>query len=159
MHTVLGLSLTERWCTIMSLAGLEDTLPLNLESALKLDDDSGESAEVTDTLERPAVLVLPARISCESPGEIFFLLRDEIPDDSVVVEFVTENQWVKIQPDFWSQNVRCMKALDFPAGFVNVNVYCDGVITAMTQVEYYTTAGEIERILQKVTDPIAFACQ
>ncbi|XP_066488421.1 B-cell scaffold protein with ankyrin repeats [Tiliqua scincoides] len=139
--------------------GLPDTLSLNLESGLKLEDISVESAEITDTLERPAVLVLPRRISCECPGEIFFLLRDEVPDDSVVVEFVTENQWVTIQPDFWSQKVRCMKALDLPAGFVNVNVYCDGVIKAMAQIEYYTTSGEIERMLQKVTDPIAFACQ
>lgn len=48
---------------------------------------------------------------------------------------------------------------DFPAGLVNVNVYCEGVIKAVMQIEYYTAIGEIECILKKVADPIAFACQ
>lgn len=48
---------------------------------------------------------------------------------------------------------------DFPAGIVKVIVYCEGVIKATTQVEYYTAAEEIERLLQKVADPVAFACQ
>ncbi|XP_053114195.1 B-cell scaffold protein with ankyrin repeats isoform X2 [Hemicordylus capensis] len=107
----------------------------------------------------PAVLVLPTRISCENPGEIFILLRDEVPDDSLMIEFITGNQWLWTQPDLWNQKVWCMKALDFPAGFVNVNVYCEGVIKATTQIEYYTAAEEIECILQKVADPIGFVCQ
>uniref|UniRef100_A0A8D2KYX8 B-cell scaffold protein with ankyrin repeats n=1 Tax=Varanus komodoensis TaxID=61221 RepID=A0A8D2KYX8_VARKO len=108
-----------------------------------------ETEKVSETLARPAAIVLPTRISCESPEEIFILLRDEVPDDSVVVEFITENDWIRTEPEIWNQKVRCMKALEFPAGFVNVNVYCEGVIKATTQIEYYTTIGEIDRMLQK----------
>lgn len=48
---------------------------------------------------------------------------------------------------------------DLPAGPVYINVYCEGVIKTTAQIEYYTAAEEIERIFQKVADPIAFICQ
>nr|XP_006126969.1 B-cell scaffold protein with ankyrin repeats [Pelodiscus sinensis] len=123
-------------------------------------DVSLKTEEVSETLEtmRPSVLVLPTRISCENPGEIFILLRDEITE-TVEIEFITDNQRIRTQPAFWSQKVRFMKAVDFPAGHVNVNVYCGGVIKAVTQIEYYTAVEEIERIFKEVADPIAFACQ
>ncbi|XP_044285600.1 B-cell scaffold protein with ankyrin repeats [Varanus komodoensis] len=139
--------------------GPHGSLSMGLRSELKLADRRVETEKVSETLARPAAIVLPTRISCESPEEIFILLRDEVPDDSVVVEFITENDWIRTEPEIWNQKVRCMKALEFPAGFVNVNVYCEGVIKATTQIEYYTTIGEIDRMLQKVANPIAFACQ
>ncbi|XP_074003888.1 B-cell scaffold protein with ankyrin repeats [Numenius arquata] len=52
-----------------------------------------------------------------------------------------------------------MKALDFPAGPVYVNVYCGGVIKTTAQIEYYTAVEEIEHIFKKVADPISFTCQ
>ncbi|XP_053259324.1 B-cell scaffold protein with ankyrin repeats [Podarcis raffonei] len=137
----------------------DEALSLDLKRSLKLENHRVETEATSETLESPAVLLLPTRISCENPGEIFVLLRGEVPDDSVVIEFVTENKWIRTEPHFWSQKVRYMKALDFPAGFVNVNVYCEGVIKASTQIEYYTAVEEIESILQKVADPIVFACQ
>ncbi|XP_039397831.1 B-cell scaffold protein with ankyrin repeats isoform X3 [Mauremys reevesii] len=147
---------------------LADDYRDNSEVNLQLDeggvsvktDVSLETEVVSETLEttRPSVLVLPGRISCENPGEIFILLRDEITE-TVEIEFITDNQRIRTQPAFWNQKVRCMKALDFPAGAVNVNVYCGGVIKAVTQIEYYTAIEEIERIFKKVADPIAFACQ
>ncbi|XP_074848093.1 B-cell scaffold protein with ankyrin repeats isoform X2 [Carettochelys insculpta] len=85
-------------------------------------------------------------------------MRDEITE-TVEIEFVTDNLQYRTHPDFWNEKVRCMKALDFPAGPVNVNVYCGGVIKAVTQIEYYTAVEEIERIFKEVADPIAFACQ
>ncbi|XP_034969914.1 B-cell scaffold protein with ankyrin repeats [Zootoca vivipara] len=137
----------------------DEALSLDFKRSLKLENHRVKTEATSETLGSPAVLLLPTRISCENPGEIFILLRDEVPDDSVVIEFVTENKWVRTQPHFWNQKVRYMKALDFPAGFVNVNVYCEGVIKASTQIEYYTAVEEIESILQKVADPIVFACQ
>uniref|UniRef100_A0A803TX10 B-cell scaffold protein with ankyrin repeats n=2 Tax=Anolis carolinensis TaxID=28377 RepID=A0A803TX10_ANOCA len=139
--------------------GLPELLSLDLKNGLNLEDVSVKTEKTLENSEKPAVLVLPTRISCESPGEIFILLRDEVPDESVVIEFITETAWIRTEPNFWNQKVRYMKALDFPAGFVNVNVYCEGVIKATTQIEYYTTVGEIESMFQKVADPIAFACQ
>ncbi|XP_030420473.1 B-cell scaffold protein with ankyrin repeats isoform X2 [Gopherus evgoodei] len=147
---------------------LADDYRDNSEVNLQLDeggvsvktDVSLETEVVSETLEttRPSVLVLPGRISCENPDEIFILLRDEITE-TVEIEFITDNRRIRTQPAFWNQKVRCMKALDFPAGPVNVNVYCGGVIKAVTQIEYYTAVEEIERIFKKAADPIAFACQ
>ncbi|XP_013921160.1 PREDICTED: B-cell scaffold protein with ankyrin repeats-like [Thamnophis sirtalis] len=136
-----------------------DPLSSDFERSLRLNDGSVETEEVTEMVGRPEVLVLPKRIPCECPGEMFVILRDDVPGDSVVIEFITENEWIRIEPDFWNQKVRFIKALDFPAGFVNVNIYCGGDIKATVQIEYYSTVGELEQMLQKVADPIAFTCQ
>uniref|UniRef100_A0A674IDS0 B-cell scaffold protein with ankyrin repeats n=1 Tax=Terrapene triunguis TaxID=2587831 RepID=A0A674IDS0_9SAUR len=119
-------------------------------------DVSLETEVVSETLEtiRPSVLVLPERISCENPGEIFILLRDEITE-TVEIEFITDNQRIRTQPAFWNQKVRCMKALDFPAGPVNVNVYCGGVIKAVTQIEYYTAAFKFSSV-EKLDSTLTF---
>uniref|UniRef100_A0A8C8VEK7 B-cell scaffold protein with ankyrin repeats n=1 Tax=Pelusios castaneus TaxID=367368 RepID=A0A8C8VEK7_9SAUR len=142
------------------LSNSEVNLQLDDRGASVKTDKSLETEVVSRTLEttRLSVLVLPTRISCENPGEIFILLRDEITE-TVEIEFITDNQRIRTQPAFWNQKVRCMQALDFPAGPVNVNVYCEGVIKAVTQIEYYTAVEEIEYIFKKVADPIAFACQ
>ncbi|XP_052537512.1 B-cell scaffold protein with ankyrin repeats isoform X2 [Tympanuchus pallidicinctus] len=124
--------------------------------------DLGFETEVlTETLEtnQDSVLVIPARISCENPGEIFILLKDEIDDETLEIEFIADNQRIRTQPASWNKKVKYMKALDLPAGPVYINVYCEGVIKTTAQIEYYTAAEEIERIFQKVADPIAFICQ
>ncbi|XP_420665.7 B-cell scaffold protein with ankyrin repeats isoform X2 [Gallus gallus] len=120
-----------------------------------------ETEVLTETLENNeySVLVLPARIPCENPGEIFILLKDEIDDETLEIEFIADNQRIRTQPASWNKKVKYMKALDFPAGPVYINVYCEGVIKTTAQIEYYTAAEEVERIFQKVADPIAFICQ
>uniref|UniRef100_A0A8B9C020 B-cell scaffold protein with ankyrin repeats n=1 Tax=Anser brachyrhynchus TaxID=132585 RepID=A0A8B9C020_9AVES len=120
-----------------------------------------EPEVLSETLEvnEQSVLVLPERISCENPGEIFILLKDEIDDETFEIEFIADNQRIRTQPASWSKKVKYMKALDFPAGPVYINVYCGGVIKTTAQIEYYTALEEIERVFQKVADPIAFACQ
>lgn len=47
----------------------------------------------------------------QCPGEMFIILRDDVPEDSVIIEFITENEWIRIEPDFWNQKVRFIKAL------------------------------------------------
>uniref|UniRef100_A0A8D2MEW6 B-cell scaffold protein with ankyrin repeats n=1 Tax=Zonotrichia albicollis TaxID=44394 RepID=A0A8D2MEW6_ZONAL len=106
-----------------------------------------------------SILVLPRRISCENPGEIFILLKEEIDEETLEVEFITDNQQIRMQTASWNKKVKYVKALDFPAGPVYVNVYCGGVIKRTAQIEYYTALEEIEPILKKVADPIAFTCQ
>ncbi|NXF93545.1 BANK1 protein, partial [Eubucco bourcierii] len=117
------------------------------------------NTEILSETNNQSILVLPGRISCEKPGEIFILLRDEIDDETVEIEFIADNQQTRLQPASWSKKVKYMKALDFPAGPVNVNVYCGGVIKATAQIEYYTALEEVEHIFKKVADPIAFTCQ
>ncbi|NWQ73513.1 BANK1 protein, partial [Columbina picui] len=115
-------------------------------------------SEALETNEQ-LILVLPGRIPCENPGEIFILLKDEIDDETLEIEFIADNQRIRTQPASWNKTVKYMKALDFPAGPVYVNVYCGGVIKSTAQVEYYTALEEIEHIFKKVADPIAFTCQ
>uniref|UniRef100_A0A8C3JDC6 B-cell scaffold protein with ankyrin repeats n=1 Tax=Calidris pygmaea TaxID=425635 RepID=A0A8C3JDC6_9CHAR len=115
-------------------------------------------SETVETNEQ-SILVLPGRISCENPGEIFILLKDEIDDETVEIEFIADNQRIRTQPASWNNKVKYMKALDFPAGPVYVNVYCGGVIKTTAQIEYYTALEEIEHIFKKVADPISFTCQ
>uniref|UniRef100_A0A672U3H3 B-cell scaffold protein with ankyrin repeats n=1 Tax=Strigops habroptila TaxID=2489341 RepID=A0A672U3H3_STRHB len=124
-------------------------------------DLSFKTAILSETLEtnEQSILVLPGRISCENPGEIFILLKDEINDEALEIEFIADNQRIRTQPASWTKKIKHMKALDFPAGLVYVNVYCGGVIKTTAQIEYYTALEEIEHILNKVADPIAFTCQ
>ncbi|NXI38942.1 BANK1 protein, partial [Galbula dea] len=106
-----------------------------------------------------SILVLPGRIACENPGEIFILLKDEIDDETVEIEFIADDQRIRTQPASWNKKVKYVKALDFPAGPVYVNVYCGGVIRSTVQIQYYTALEEIEHIFKQVSDPIAFTCQ
>ncbi|XP_021251733.1 B-cell scaffold protein with ankyrin repeats isoform X1 [Numida meleagris] len=140
------------------------TSHVNLSDARGVSEKAnlGFETEVhSETLETNeySVLVLPARISCENPGEIFILLKDEIDDETLEIEFISDNQRIRTKPASWNKKVKYMKALDFPAGPVYINVYCESVIKTTAQIEYYSAAEEIERIFQKVADPVAFACQ
>ncbi|NXY70754.1 BANK1 protein, partial [Glareola pratincola] len=124
-------------------------------------DLSFKTDVLSETLEtnKRSILVLPGRISCENPGEIFILLKDEIDDETLEIEFIADNQRIRTLPASWNKKVKYMKALDFPAGPVYVNVYCGGVIKTTAQIEYYTAVEEIEHIFKKVADPISFTCQ
>uniref|UniRef100_A0A8C3MXT5 B-cell scaffold protein with ankyrin repeats n=1 Tax=Geospiza parvula TaxID=87175 RepID=A0A8C3MXT5_GEOPR len=139
-------------------------------SDIDLSDVRGASEEIdltfkTEVLserlesDEQSILVLPRRISCENPGEIFILLKEEIDEETLEIEFITDNQQIRMQTASWNKKVKYVKALDFPAGPVYVNVYCGGVIKRTAQIEYYTALEEIEPILKKVADPIAFTCQ
>nr|XP_030127532.3 B-cell scaffold protein with ankyrin repeats isoform X1 [Taeniopygia guttata] len=139
-------------------------------SDINLSDVSGTSEETdltfkTDVLSErletneQSILVLPRRLSCENPGEIFILLKEEIDEETLEIEFITDNQQIRMQTASWNKKVKYMKAPDFPAGPVYVNICCGGVIKTTAQIEYYTALEEIEPILKKVADPIAFTCQ
>ncbi|NXD82006.1 BANK1 protein, partial [Halcyon senegalensis] len=125
----------------------------------KTDNSKPEVLYETFETKEQTILVLPGRISCENPGEIFILLKDEIDDETLEIEFIADNQRIRIQPASWNKKVKYVKALDFPAGPVYVNVYCGGVIKTTVQIEYYTALEEIEHIFKKVADPVAFTCQ
>ncbi|XP_046946720.1 B-cell scaffold protein with ankyrin repeats isoform X1 [Lynx rufus] len=134
--------------------GSDDYLEVNIPTDLKV-EHSGEiskrqeieelSKASRDTI--PQAIVLPAEIPCENPGEIFIILRDEVIGDTVEVEFTSNSKCVRTQPTRWNKTVWCMEALDFPAGSVNVHVYCDGVIKATTEIKYSTSAKAVEYLL------------
>eukprot|EP00079_Xenopus_tropicalis_P032650 XP_017946421.1 PREDICTED: B-cell scaffold protein with ankyrin repeats [Xenopus tropicalis] len=130
-----------------------------LDSPMEDEDfKSRESKKTNSTV--PSALVLPQRIQCENPKEIVIVLTEEIPTTSKVeIEFCTENQLIRREATQWNEKVLSLKALEFPAGSVTVNVCCEDVIRASTEIEYYTLTGELELMLRKVVDPIAFICQ
>ncbi|MBN3283148.1 BANK1 protein, partial [Polyodon spathula] len=105
------------------------------------------------------ILVIPTRIPCEKPEDIFLLLQDALNPKDIEIEFQANNQKVRVKPTPWNEKTLCVKALDFPAGTINVNIYCRGVITTKTEIQYYTAMGEIEHLLKKAADPIDFMCQ
>ncbi|KAM9699742.1 B-cell scaffold protein with ankyrin repeats isoform 3-T3 [Dama dama] len=95
----------------------------------------------------PQAVVLPAEIPCENPGEIFIILRDEVTSDAVEVEFTSNSKCIRTQPALWNKSIWSMKALDFPAGSVSVDVYCDGIIKATAEIKYYTTPKAMKCLL------------
>ncbi|XP_045392596.1 B-cell scaffold protein with ankyrin repeats isoform X1 [Lemur catta] len=140
---------------------LEVDIPMNLRVKHSREmNDRRETEEFPEAPRStvPLAVVLPAEIPCENPGEIFIILRDEVTVDTVEVEFTSNNKQVRTQPAPWNKNVWCMKALEFPAGLVNVDVYCDGIIKATAKVKYYAPAKVVGCPLG-VVDPGECLCQ
>ncbi|XP_063116620.1 B-cell scaffold protein with ankyrin repeats [Cavia porcellus] len=92
--------------------------------------------------------VLPAEVPCENPGEIFIFLKDEVVGETVEAEFMSHDRCIRARLALWDKNVWCMKAPDFPAGSVTVHVYCDGVLTATTEMKYCSS-----EVPAKAADP------
>ncbi|XP_076998796.1 B-cell scaffold protein with ankyrin repeats isoform X2 [Tamandua tetradactyla] len=144
---------------VSSMAGSEDYFEVNVPK-----DQGGErSAEISERREIeeipeasrrsiPLAMVLPTEIPCENPGEIFIILRDEVIGNTVEIEFTSNNKCIRTHPVLWNKTVWCMKAFDFPAGSVNVNIYCDGILKATTEIKYYTTVKDME-CLFRMTNP------
>ncbi|XP_057583783.1 B-cell scaffold protein with ankyrin repeats isoform X3 [Hippopotamus amphibius kiboko] len=134
--------------------GSEDYLELIIPRDVRV-EHSGQISErkEIEELSEPSrsttsqAVVLPTEIPCEKPGEIFIILRDEVIGDTVEVEFTSNSKCIRTQPALWNKTVWCMKALDFPAGPVNVDVYCDGIIKATTEIKYYTTPKAMKCLL------------
>ncbi|KAL1771979.1 B-cell scaffold protein with ankyrin repeats isoform X1 [Sigmodon hispidus] len=144
----------------------EDYLEVSIptDPRAKYSEDTSGQKE-TDDLEVsasgvsvPLALVLPGEIPCENPGEIFILLKDELIGEILEVEFITNNKRLRIQPTYWSKTVWCMKAADFPAGSVTVNIHCDGIIKATTEIKYFTAEKATESPF-RMSDPSKSLCQ
>nr|AAQ91060.1 LRRGT00104 [Rattus norvegicus] len=98
------------------------------------------------------------KLLTESPGEISILLKDELTGEILEVEFASTSKRLRARPARWSKSVWRMKAADFPAGLVTVNIYCDGMIKATTEIKYYSAAKATESPF-RVSDPDKGLCQ
>ncbi|XP_028347492.1 B-cell scaffold protein with ankyrin repeats isoform X2 [Physeter macrocephalus] len=134
--------------------GSEDYLDVIIPTDLRVEHSGqiSERKEIEELSEASRstisqAVVLPAEIPCENPGEIFIILRDEVIGDSVEVEFTSNSKCIRTRPALWNKTVWCMKALDFPAGSVSVNVYCDGIIKATAEIKYYSTPKAMKCLL------------
>ncbi|XP_039613904.1 B-cell scaffold protein with ankyrin repeats-like [Polypterus senegalus] len=108
---------------------------------------------------KSSVLVVPRKIQCECPGDIFILFQDGSHLKDMEIEFQSNIRKQKVKPLLWNQNTLRVKALDFPAGVVHVNIYFEGTLIANVELFYYTTMGQIENLLNNVADPVSFSCQ
>ncbi|XP_075399655.1 B-cell scaffold protein with ankyrin repeats [Tenrec ecaudatus] len=129
-----------------SESSCEANIPTDLPGEHSIGISEGKEAEElpkASETNKPLAMVVPCEISCENPGEIFIILRDEVIGETVEVEFISNNKSIRIQPALWNKTVWCMKALDFPAGSVRVNVYSDGIVKAEAEIKYYEMAKEM----------------
>ncbi|XP_034159294.2 B-cell scaffold protein with ankyrin repeats [Pangasianodon hypophthalmus] len=108
---------------------------------------------------KSSLLVLPCRVPCENPGEVFLLLRQAITSNDLEVEFSGSKQKVRVKPVNWNESTLSVTAAEFPAGNVAVTLYCGGVMKGSTHLHYYNTMGEISRLLKQAADPMNFMCQ
>ncbi|XP_065145052.1 B-cell scaffold protein with ankyrin repeats-like [Paramisgurnus dabryanus] len=106
-----------------------------------------------------SLLVLPSRVPCQSPGEIFILLREVKTIGDAEVEFSGNKQTVKVKPVNWNESTLCVSAPDFAAGDVSVTLYCQGVVKGKANLQYYTMLEDVARCLQQAADPVKFMCQ
>ncbi|KAG7462017.1 hypothetical protein MATL_G00197500 [Megalops atlanticus] len=108
---------------------------------------------------RAHVLVVPPRVPCENPGEVFILLKDAVNSKDAEVEFQGKKERTRVKPSSWNDHTLCVTAPDFPAGTVRVTLYCGGVVKAEGELQYYSTMDEIALLLKKAADPMDFMFQ
>uniref|UniRef100_A0A0G2JF26 B cell scaffold protein with ankyrin repeats 1 n=1 Tax=Mus musculus TaxID=10090 RepID=A0A0G2JF26_MOUSE len=139
---------------------LEVSIPTDSRAKYPEDTSGQKGTDVLASLRPsvPRVLVLPGEIPCEKPGEIFILLKDELIGEILEVEFISTNKRLRARPARWNKSVWHMKAADFPAGSVTVNIHCDGIIKATTEIKYCSAAKATESPF-RVSDPGKSLCQ
>ncbi|XP_055012803.1 phosphoinositide 3-kinase adapter protein 1-like [Boleophthalmus pectinirostris] len=126
---------------------------------------SGKKKNMLPKLSTPSSSVLstialvPSRVPCGDPVEVFLLLKNESAANVTEVEFSKDNLTVKVQPNQWSDNIVRINAPDFPSGIVKVSVLRNGVTLNNTELLYYSRLEEMSRLLSEVSDPVQFMCQ
>ncbi|KAF1380530.1 hypothetical protein PFLUV_G00164810 [Perca fluviatilis] len=108
---------------------------------------------------RSSIVAVPSRVPCGSSMEVFILLKNESAGSDTELEFTGENQTLRLKPVCWNERILCVNAPDFPAGYVRVTVYSNGVPLIKTQLQYYSNMEEITCLLAKAADPVDFMCQ
>ncbi|XP_076829728.1 B-cell scaffold protein with ankyrin repeats-like [Brachyhypopomus gauderio] len=108
---------------------------------------------------KSTLLLLPCRVSCENPGQVFLLLREAVTSEDPEVDFSGTNQRVRVKAAKWNECTLCVPAPGFPTGSVGVTLYCGGVVMGKARLQYYSTMGEISCLLRQAADPVNFMCQ
>ncbi|KAJ8008226.1 hypothetical protein DPEC_G00102600 [Dallia pectoralis] len=106
-----------------------------------------------------SMLVVPARVPCGSPGTVYVCIKDTVASEDAEVVFDRSKQRVRVKPVHWNKHVLCVSAPDFPAGSVELTLYCSGVAMGKAQLHYHSVLEEISRLLTGVADPLLFMCQ
>ncbi|XP_041723658.2 B-cell scaffold protein with ankyrin repeats-like [Coregonus clupeaformis] len=127
-----------------------------LELNLKLESRQSTGASSTKPNN---MLLVPSRVPCGTPGEVFIILKDTVASKDAEVEFSRSKQRVRVKPVHWNKHTLCVNAADFPAGSVGVTLYCCGVVMGKAHLQYYSTMDEMACLLTRVADPVDFMCQ
>ncbi|XP_059392191.1 B-cell scaffold protein with ankyrin repeats-like isoform X2 [Carassius carassius] len=133
-------------------AAAEDGISLQ---KLKIQKKLSSGALVTNQ----SLLVLPSRVPCENPMEIFILLQEAMASKDSVVEFSGNKQRVKVKPVNWNESTLKVMAPDFTSGHVIVTLYSKGLVKGNACLQYYTIMEDIAHFLQQAADPVKFMCQ
>ncbi|CAB1351721.1 unnamed protein product [Coregonus sp. 'balchen'] len=105
------------------------------------------------------MLVVPSRVPCGTPGEVFIILKDTVASKDAEVEFRGSKRRVRVKPVHLNEHILCVNTADFPAGSVGVTPYCCGVVTGKAHLQFYSTMEEISRLLTRVANPVDVMCQ
>ncbi|XP_042566470.1 B-cell scaffold protein with ankyrin repeats-like [Clupea harengus] len=105
------------------------------------------------------LLVVPSRVPCEGPGEVYLLLQEPLSSSEAEVEFTAGKHRVRVPSTSWSENTLSVNAPDLPAGSVSVTLYCGGVVKGKAHLQYFSTMGEVARLLTNAAHPVDFMCQ
>uniref|UniRef100_A0A4W5RAA4 B cell scaffold protein with ankyrin repeats 1 n=1 Tax=Hucho hucho TaxID=62062 RepID=A0A4W5RAA4_9TELE len=129
---------------------------LKLELNLKLESRQSPGAFSTKPNN---MLLVPSRVPCGTPGEVFILLKDAVASKDAEVEFSRSKQRVRVKPVHWNKHTLYVNAADFQVGSVGVTLYCSGVAMGKAHLQYYSSMEEMARLLTRVADPVDFMCQ
>uniref|UniRef100_A0A3P8YH28 B-cell scaffold protein with ankyrin repeats n=1 Tax=Esox lucius TaxID=8010 RepID=A0A3P8YH28_ESOLU len=105
------------------------------------------------------MLVVPSRVPCGTPGDVYILFKDTVAGEDAEVVFTGIKSTMRVKPVHWNEHVLCVSAADFPAGSVELTLYCSGVAIGKANLQYYSVTEEISCLLTRVADPVLFMCQ
>ncbi|XP_076144603.1 B-cell scaffold protein with ankyrin repeats-like isoform X1 [Alosa pseudoharengus] len=105
------------------------------------------------------LLLVPSRVPCEAPGEVYLLLQESVPCREAEVEFTAGKHKVRVKTTSWNDNTLSVNPPEFPAGSVGVTLYCGGVAKGKAHLQYYSSLGEMANLLTRAADPVDFMCQ
>ncbi|XP_041644699.1 phosphoinositide 3-kinase adapter protein 1 [Cheilinus undulatus] len=140
----------------------EEVVSEGLKDPARKDDvTTGNSTDVdiSTPMHSTCITVQPNRVLCGEPEKLFIVFTHKV-QPAAEVEFSLKNHPAKrVQGTVENEYTISVLAPDMPAGVVSLTMHTDQSCTSLMPVTYYTTMGEVSRLLQNATDPVNFMCQ
>ncbi|XP_060710263.1 phosphoinositide 3-kinase adapter protein 1 isoform X3 [Hemiscyllium ocellatum] len=107
------------------------------------------------------VKVLPDRIPCGTPQQIFIILKVKL-DTKVKCEIdftFGVKAAVRVPAMFVNEYTLSAQAPDMPSGLITLTIYSGDLKVSSATLVYYTDMEEIENLLRNAVNPVEFMCQ
>ncbi|XP_043534585.1 phosphoinositide 3-kinase adapter protein 1 isoform X1 [Chiloscyllium plagiosum] len=107
------------------------------------------------------VKVLPDRIPCGTPQQIFVILKVKL-DTKVKCEIdftFGVKAAVRVPAMFVNEYMLSAQAPDMPSGLITLTIYSGDLKVSSATLVYYTDMEEIENLLRNAVNPVEFMCQ